>query len=175
MPSSSPPSRGGHRVRGTLPLPLRPAPVPHPGRLLGPQRTQPPPRPLESWPKATPGTLLGKMRPSSPVFSPGEAPGQRSLVESHGAGHDSSGLAHTLRPRPRLPSSLRPWAVSCPRRLSATSWQWGCLRSRAWHLQTPAQSVFARSLLGKDVKARWAHTTSPTAPGSTHGGSGASD
>ena len=39
-PSSSLPSRAGHRGRGTFPLPLQLAPAPYSGRLLCTQRTQ---------------------------------------------------------------------------------------------------------------------------------------
>ena len=170
MPSSSPPSRAGHRGRGTFPLPLQLAPAPYSGRLLCTQRTQ--------LPQATRVLAQGHPRHPAQEHAPVTLHLRRiSRAEGPGGvrvGHDSSGLAHILHPQPQLPSPLRSWAISYPRRLSTTSQQGGCLRSQAWCLQTAAQSVFRRSLLWKDVKARRAHDTGPTAPSSMHDGSGAS-
>ena len=146
--------------RGTFPLPLQPAPAPHPGSLLCPKRTQ--------LPQATRVLAQGHMRRPAQKPAPITLHLQR-LSQAEGPGWvtdwDTTPVAwHILHPQPQLPSPLRLWAISYPWRLSVTSRQGGCLRSRAWCLQTAAQRVFGRSLLWKDVKAGQAHDTGPTAP-----------
>ena len=143
---------------------LRPPPV-HPTHPAPPGHSSPSPRPSEG-----PCSGTCTRHPSLPENLLMDAGAWRG----HRVGHDSSSLAHILHPQPQLPSPLRSWAISYPRRLSATSQQGGCLRSQAWCLQTAAQSVFRRSLLWKDVKVHRAHDTGPTAPSSMHNGSGAS-